>query len=144
MSSPVVVDASLATMWVVPEPFSDRALQQVECWADEQSWLLAPCFLLAEVTNALYKRVIRHEVQLAAAQDALRVLLGFGVELREEPGLAERAMELADELSRPTTYDCYYLALAEWYEGDLWTGDRRFFNAVRETHPRVKWIGSST
>lgn len=139
----VVVDASLAAMWALPEPHSTGALALVEQWAQDEVRLLAPCLLVAEVTNTLYKRVLRGELDPSAAEAALDVIFAFGVELREEPALAARALSLARHLRRPTTYDCHYLALAERYDCALWTGDRRFYNAVHRAEPRVRWIGAS-
>lgn len=137
----VVVDASFATMWAVPEPYSERALTLAARWTREGTQLLAPCLLLAEVTNAVYKRVVRGEMDVDTAQAALVVILGFGIEIREEPGMQRQAMALAHQLRRPATYDCQYLALAEHRACDLWTGDERFYNAVKHAHPHVQWIG---
>jgi predicted nucleic acid-binding protein len=95
------------------------------------------------VTNALYKRIVRGEVDLDTAQAALAIVLGFGIEIREEPGLQSQAMTLAQQLRRPSTYDCQYLALAEYHGCEFWTGDQRFYNAVKRTFPRVKWIGNA-
>lgn len=53
MSATVVIDASLATMWAVPEPHSEQALTLAGQWAETATRLLAPCLLVAEVTNAL-------------------------------------------------------------------------------------------
>jgi predicted nucleic acid-binding protein len=53
-------------------------------------------------------------------------------------------MMLAHENKRPSTYDCHYLALAERYECELWTGDERLYNAVGAKLPWVKWIGETT
>lgn len=142
MNAAAVVDASLAVMWAVPEPNSERALALASRWAEKGTRLLAPCLLLAEVTNALHKRIIRRELDHAAAQAALRIVLRFAIEIREEPGLPARALELAHRLGRPTTYDCHYLALAERHRCELWTGDQRFFNAVKGSMPIVRWIGS--
>jgi predicted nucleic acid-binding protein len=138
----VIVDASLAAMWALPEPRSAQALMMAQKWGQDNVHLLAPCLLIAELTNALYKRVLRDEMDLTTAESALGVIFGFGVELREEPGLAARALSLAAHLKRPTTYDCHYLALAERYDCALWTGDQRFYNAVHRAEPRVKWIGA--
>ncbi len=142
MSGKVVIDASLAAMWAVPERYSEQALTLAERWSQAGSRLLAPCLLLAEVTNALYKRMVRREMDLHAALGALRVILEFPIEIREEPGLQERAMALALELRQPTTYDCHYLALAEHHQCELWTGDQRFQRAAKDTFPFVMWIGN--
>jgi predicted nucleic acid-binding protein len=142
MTKIVVIDASLAAMWAVPEVYSDEALTLANRWAQEQTHLMAPCLILAEVTNAFYRRVVRREMDLATAVAALHVVLGFGIEIREDPGLHARAMELSHQLKRPTTYDCHYLALAEIHNCDLWTADERFYNSAKETMHHVKWIGN--
>jgi predicted nucleic acid-binding protein len=142
MTEAVVVDASLAVKWAIPEPYSERALELAEGWAGVGTRLLAPCLLIAEVTNALYKRIARGELDLATAEGALEIILAFSIELREEPGLPARAMALAQEFRRSTTYDCHYLALAERYDCELWTGDRRLYNAVRAALRRVKCVES--
>ena len=142
MSSIVVIDASLAAMWAVPENYSDQALTLANQWAEENTRLIAPCLMLTEVTNAFYKRVVRREMDLATGIAALHVVLEFGIEIREEPGLHSRSMELSHQLKRPTTYDCHHLALAEIHNCELWTGDERFYNSVKETMDQVKWIGN--
>ena len=142
MSKIVVIDASLAAMWAVPEAHSNQALVLANEWAQEHTRLIAPCLMLTEVTNAIYKRVVRREIELDTGIAALDVVLGFGIEIREEPGLHSRAMELSHQLKRPTTYDCHYLALAEICHCELWTGDERFYNSVKEAMHQVKWIGN--
>ena len=47
-----------------PGNYSDQALLLAETWSKEETPLLAPCLLLTEVTNALYKRIIRKEMDL--------------------------------------------------------------------------------
>lgn len=143
MSETVVIDASLAVMWAVPELYSEQALTRADQWAEAGTRLLAPCLLVAEVTNALYKRILLGEMDLGTAQAAFGIILGFAIDLREEPGLPAKVMALAHQLRRPTTYDCHYLALAEHYQCELCTGDQRFHNAVSQRIPRVKWIGTS-
>jgi len=141
MIKTVVIDASLAAMWAIPEYHSNRALTLAGQWAQEDTHLIAPCLILTGVTNAFYKRIVRREIDLATAIAALHVVMEFGIEIREEPGLHSMAIKLAHQLKRPTTYDYHYLALAEIHHCALWTGDERFYNSVRKTFHRVKWIG---
>ena len=142
MKGVVVIDASLAAMWGMPEAFTDRALALASKWAQEEIQPIAPSLILPEITNAFYKRVIRGETNLATAIEALHVVMDFGIEIREEPGLHAKAMELSHQMNRPNTYDCHYLALSEIHHCSLWTGDERFFNSVKRTFPQVKWIGN--
>ncbi|MFQ5739863.1 MAG: type II toxin-antitoxin system VapC family toxin [Acidobacteriota bacterium] len=141
MRGTVVVDASLATMWTIPGKQSPKALDMADRWAKAGTDLLAPSLILAETNNAVYKRVARGEMTIEVALKALEIILGFGIEISEQPGLQVSAMRLAHSLKRPTTYDCQYLALAQSCHCDLWTGDRRFFNSTHRRFPSVKWIG---
>ncbi len=142
MTKEIVVDASLTVMWAIPEHYSIQALSLADQWAKGDTRLIAPCLMLTELTNALYKRILRGEMELETTIEALRVVMGFGIEIREEPGLHSKALELSWQLRRPNTYDCHYLALGEIYRCDLWTGDERFYNSVRKSFPSVYWIGN--
>lgn len=141
MRAAAVIDASLAAMWVIPEPFSSKALSLVQRFDREKTTLIAPSLILTEITNALYKRVVRGEMDLPRALEGFNIILEFDIEIYEEAGLHARAMELSYRLNRPSTYDCHYLALAEMRQCPLWTGDKKFYHAAVNTFPWVKWIG---
>jgi predicted nucleic acid-binding protein len=141
MEQLVVIDASLAVMWAVPENYSDRALMLAETWNEEGTRLLAPSLLLTEVSNALYKRIIRKEMDLSKVRKALEVILAFGIEILEEAGLHTLAIEISLQLGQPATYDAHYLALALMVGCPLWTGDRRFYSSARKSFPQVHWVG---
>jgi predicted nucleic acid-binding protein len=141
MGNIVVIDASLAVMWAVPENYSVQALRLAETWGEEETRLLAPCLLLTEVTNALFKRIVRKEMNLTKVLEALEVILAFGIEIHEEAGLHALAIELSLQLGQPATYDAHYLALALMQDCPLWTGDRRFYQAAKKSFSRVQWVG---
>lgn len=140
-SKTVVIDASLAAMLVLPENHTPVALDLVENWAQQGVRMTAPGLILPEITNALHKRVVRQELDLRTAVTALNLILDFEIEIREQPGMPAKALELASRLRRSSAYDCYYLALAEMTDCPLWTGDRKFYQAVSATFPQVNWIG---
>ena len=142
MSQSVVIDASLAVQWAIAEEYSRQALALAQRWMEAGVLLLAPGLILAEINNAIYKRVVRKEMALQDAQEALDIILDFDFEIIEQPGLQKLAMQLGHRLGRPTTYDCQYLALAELQDCDFWTADRRFYNSAHREYTRVKWIGA--
>ncbi len=137
----VVVDASLAVKWAIPEPHTEQAFALAEHWASEGVQMIAPCLILAEITNAIYKRVRRSEMDLKTGEQALRTILDFGIEVREEVGLSEHALQLAYGLGMAATYDAHYLALAGKLGCNLWTGDRKLCNSTKGKFPWVKWVG---
>ena len=141
MKDSVVIDASLACLWVMPEQHTERAFALARRWVASGSRLIAPCLMLTEVTNAVYKRIRRKEMDLTTARQALQIVMEFDIEICEEPGFHERAIELADAFKMPTTYDAHYLALAERYTCPLWTADKKLYDSVRRKLPWVRWVG---
>jgi predicted nucleic acid-binding protein len=117
----MIVDASVAFKWFVPEPESDRALALFET----TEALYAPDLILTEVSNAMWARLRRlggdHGPAVKAAASALPRMLTLLVPVAE---LLPRAIDLAFDLQHPI-YDCIYLALAEREKAALITADRR-------------------
>lgn len=104
----LVVDASVATKWVLPETGSDRA----SALRHESEELIAPALIVGEIGNAIWKRVAWHEVQPDDAVRALETAINLVSRLVPMDDLAARALEIAIALQHPI-YDCFYLALAE-------------------------------
>ena len=98
LPGPVVIDASFAAMWVLPESYTSQALDLVESWERQGIRMMAPGLILPEITNALHKRVVRRELDLPTALKAMQLILDFDFEVREEPGIPARALELAARL----------------------------------------------
>jgi len=135
----VVVDASVAVKWVIPEVLSDRA----DALRSRTDRLLAPDFLLLEAANALWKKLIRREITAREAAYALDLLLGSTLDLRPSGPLLGRALALARRLRHPV-YDCVYLALAQVEGAALVTADRRLLAITAKPRARVTVIDLAT
>jgi predicted nucleic acid-binding protein len=128
VSELLVVDASVALKWVLPEANSGTALGLVG-----RRRLTAPDLLAVETANALWLRVRRRELTAIEARTALVDLLSVPVDYLPDRPLAHAALSLAADLEHPA-YDCVYLALAMDRAGIVVTADRRFAAAVA-AHP---------
>jgi predicted nucleic acid-binding protein len=138
--SPVVIDANLALKLVLPDPQREHASALVARLMSQGSELVAPALWAYETTSTLCKAV--HFGQLTPDEErrALSQLLGLGVRLVvPDVGQNRQALEWTLRLKRASAYDSYYLALAEALKCDLWTFDRRLFNAVDLSW--VRWAG---
>lgn len=114
----LVVDASVALKWVVPESLSEHADRLLAGDHD----LAAPDLLGTEAANALWKKVLRNELSPRDAREALYLLLHGGLTWHATQPLLPRALEIA-RLARHPIYDCVYLALAERLGAPLVTAD---------------------
>jgi predicted nucleic acid-binding protein len=121
----VVVDASVAVKWFVPEILSDEAARLL----DGAFELAAPDLLWAEVGNILWKKVGRHELTAAEARAVLAALARVPLAVVPSSVLVEAALEIA-VAQRRSVYDALYVALAVARAGVLVTGDERLANAL--------------
>jgi len=118
----VVVDASVAFKWFVPdEPHSVEAAALLR----SEDLLLAPEILVAEVCNIAWRSARVGRIEPEQATRIAAVLPGLFSSLIGSGLLAQRAVEIARELDHPV-YDCLCLSLAEVRQTTLVTADRRF------------------
>lgn len=115
----MVVDASVAVKWVVPEAGSDAATDLLG------RELSAPTLWLAEAASALRKKKRRGEITEDEARERAQDLADAPIEPIELPILLPSAMRIASELDH-SIYDCFYLAAALLRDAPLVTADRRF------------------
>jgi predicted nucleic acid-binding protein len=126
--SRLVLDASVAVKWYLPEIHGDRALRVLEGGHE----LLAPDLLYAEVGSALWKRVKRGEILESEAEEVLASLGRLPIRVYGIKELAPPAFEIACA-SGQTVYDSLYLAVAVSGRCPLFTADRSLYDAVKRT-----------
>ena len=118
--SAYVIDASVAVKWFVPELHSREAAALL----DPTFALHAPDLLFAEVSNALWKKTRRRELNPGEARLVLRGLASVPLEVTPTRQLAAGALDLALDAGC-TAYDAVYLALAIHHNCRLVTADER-------------------
>ncbi|MBV9585989.1 MAG: type II toxin-antitoxin system VapC family toxin [Alphaproteobacteria bacterium] len=133
----IVIDASVAVKWVLPEPRTEAAL------ALRNEQLIAPALWLAEAANALWRHVrlgeLTGEQALALMAELEKApVASFPIEPHITP-----ALEIAARAGHPV-YDCVYLALALHRDTHVMTDDRRFAAAAARlgVGDRVRLLGS--
>ena len=122
----LVVDASVAVKWVVPEPDSDRA----ESLRDHN--LVAPDLLFSECANILWKKLRLGNLTSEQASTAAQTLEVADVVVVSTKAYLRRAVAIAAALDHPA-YDGIYLALAEAFGLRLVTADDRLIRRLRES-----------
>ena len=115
----LVVDASVAVKWLLPEPLHEEAMRLLEL----ESIFLAPDLIVAEVANTAWKKVQRGEIDSATAERAAAALCSGFPKLYRSESLSLRALQIALHL-RHAVYDCFYLACAELVDAVLVTDDQ--------------------
>jgi predicted nucleic acid-binding protein len=127
----LVVDASVAVMWFVPEPHSITAKEILT----QDGALHAPDLFRAEVVSVLCRKIQIKELKADEGRDALNAFLQLPVQFHATADLLVPAFEVA-LVSRQYVNDCVYLILAAQLDIGMVTGDKRFFKAIQKTEFR--------
>jgi predicted nucleic acid-binding protein len=139
----LAIDASTAAQWQLSEePEAERARYMLRDYAADKVAFVAPTIWHYEVANVINKAVGTRRLTEEEGSLAFQALQALDIEFVPFPTPAE-VYRLACTYRR-SVYDSLYLAAAQSQQIDLWTGDRKLYNAVRPSLPFVKWIGDYT
>ncbi|MDJ0736896.1 MAG: type II toxin-antitoxin system VapC family toxin [Nostocaceae cyanobacterium] len=106
-------------------------------WEQNQTQIIAPTLLRYEVTNVFHRMQLAKQLLHTEAQESLYNALNLSIQFYGDLQLHQQAWEIAQQFNFSATYDAHYLALAQRYQADFYTGDKRLFNAVCST---LSWI----
>jgi predicted nucleic acid-binding protein len=133
----VVVDASVAVKWFIPEELSADA----RMFLAAEYELLTPDLLWAELGNVLWKKHRRGELDQRTASRLFGDVSRIPIEFHAVGRWTGAALELAMRYG-VTVYDGLYLALAAGNGCRVVTADRRLHEACREGPLKhlVEWV----
>lgn len=117
----LVIDASVAVKWVVPEEWSDVA-RELSGLTDR---LIAPRLIMTEVANALARKTMHGLLDREEAAFHYRTLTIMLPDLITIDDMIEPAFQKACALRHPI-YDLIYLETAQRFDAQVVTADRRF------------------
>jgi predicted nucleic acid-binding protein len=138
----ICVDASLALMWMLRDRWENEARALAVQWANDRAHLVAPAIFRAEVTSLLREWVYRSDISTSDGRTLLKESFRWSVTVfPDNKELQLEAMSIAARFNHPKAYDSQYLALAQVFGCELWTGDRRLVNSLGGVLPWVHFVG---
>ena len=140
----IVVDASVAVKWFLPEEgetLVSQAVALLDAYDDDQARFVVPDLFYVETASAIWKAVRAGRVSRAFGDQALVLLMQREFPTVPTLKLLDRAFQIAADYGR-TVYDSLYVALAVQTSAQLITADERLANALAARFP-VKWLGAA-
>jgi len=138
MTFQVCVDASFVLKLLLDEPESQTVNALWAEWLAGGVDVCAPYHLAFEVVSVIRNHVYRGNISAEAGRLAFEAFLAQDIQMIPPEPLYQRAWELAEQLGRPTVYDTFYVAAAEFVDCDLWTYDKTLYRAAHEVLPLIK------
>jgi predicted nucleic acid-binding protein len=136
-----VLDANVATAWVLSYPHSANAIRVRDDFRGLIHELIASSTFFGEVASALTKAERQQIIKVGEARRLLSVVLGTApIFIPYEP-LAYEATDISSR-TRSSFYDCLLLALAKHENCEVLTGDERFVRNGQTHYPFVRSIST--
>jgi len=132
----VVVDASVAAMWFLPERHSHNALLLLGPEYD----LAAPDLIRAEITSALLRAARLELIGVEHARRSLEEMSRAPVRLSPAVEHVDAAFRLAQRHGG-SLYDAIYIALAQSLEAPVVTNDAELAAVATRAGVRAQLIG---
>jgi predicted nucleic acid-binding protein len=139
----VVVDASVAVKWFLPETgesLVSEAIALLDEYDREEVRFAVPDLFYVETASAIWKAVRVGRVPRAFGDQALVLLTQRKFPTVPSLKLLDKAFQIAVDHGR-TVYDSLYVALAVQTNSQLITADERLANSLASRFP-VKWLGA--
>jgi predicted nucleic acid-binding protein len=135
----ILVDASVAAKWLLPENGSEAALALVA----GPDLLFAPSVIRLEVLGAITRRARKGQATKSESLDRCSKWLGYldagTISLVPEGAILNEAVELALGIKHPL-HDCLYLAAARQLGAKLVTADRPFWERAKTNYADVELL----
>lgn len=133
----IVVDASVAIKWFLPEIHTDAA----KAVLNRNARLLAPDLIFSEMGNILWKKTRKKELTNVIAHAILNDFKKMPFEIHESEILLDKAWKIAS-LYDCSVYDSLYVALAETEKSRLVTADKVLYNRLKKTtlEKNLLWV----
>jgi predicted nucleic acid-binding protein len=133
----ICVDANFVVKLINSSSETSPYLKLWDNWEQNQTQIIAPTLLCYEVTNVFHRMQLAKQLLNTEAQESLNNALNLPIQFYGDWQLHQQAWNIAQQFNLPATYDAHYLALAQRFQADFYTGDKRLFNKV---HSFLLWI----
>ena len=133
----LVVDASVAIKWFIPEIHSINAIGLLDMPLN----FVAPDLIFSEMGNILWKKYRQKDLSLKNATQVLYDFKRTPIDIFSNELLFESTWDIATNYGT-TFYDSSYLALAHIKKCLLITADKKLYTLLRQTRlsPLLLWV----
>ncbi len=136
----ICVDANFVVFLVQADSETSPFIVLWEEWQEQNRRIIAPTLFCYEVTNVFHRMSLAGQISLEEAEQLLQDALNLRITLYGDKALHQRALTLAKNLNLTAAYDTHYLALAEKFNAEFYTSDRRLFNSVKDVIPWINLV----
>ncbi|AFY47646.1 putative nucleic acid-binding protein, contains PIN domain [Nostoc sp. PCC 7524] len=133
----ICVDSNFVVKLIKNSSQNSTHLTLWDNWEQNQTQIIAPTLLCYEVTNVFHRMQLAKQLLKTEAEECINLAFNLSIQFYSDRQLHQQAWEFTQQFNLPATYDAHYLALAQRFQADFYTGDKRLFNSVSSV---LSWI----
>ena len=135
MKKVIIIDASLAAKWLLPDEEDFTAETIKKSFANREIAIAVPFFIFYEVNNILRSAVLSKRITLKDSLNLYKGFLSLNFNVYSSEELFQNILQIALEL-KISSYDAVYVALAQSLQIPLYTADAKLVR--KANHKLVK------
>jgi predicted nucleic acid-binding protein len=138
----LVIDANIAIALVMYVDYTPACRALMKSAAQAQTQLCVPMLWEYEITSTLRKFQAAGRLTSSEVETGLGQLYQLKIErVPPDMNLHNQALAWAARANQVVAYDAQYLALAESLGAEMWTADKRLYNALKDSVAWLHWGG---
>jgi predicted nucleic acid-binding protein len=137
----ITIDASAALKWQFRDETNiEDAVNMLLDYEESKVYFIVPRLFYYEIANAIYIAVQRGRITDDVGKSIINDMLAIEAEVIDSLELLKTAYLNAKKYGI-SVYDSIYLTLADEHGVLLYTGDRKFYNTIKDKKRFIRWIG---
>ena len=134
MKKVIIIDASVAAKWLLPDEDDFRADSIKRAFANRQIEIAVPVFIFYEVNNLLKSAVLSNRISFKDSLDFYEYFLNLNFNIHSSKLLLKNTLQTALKLEI-SSYDASYIALAEYLQSPFYTAYEKLIKKTKS-----KWV----
>ena len=130
MKKVIIIDASIAAKWLLPDEDDFIADTIKRAFGNRQVEIAVPIFIFYEVNNLLKSAALRSRISFKDALDFYENFLNLNFNIHSSKLLLKNTLQIALEFEI-SSYDASYIALAEYLKTPFYTADLKLLKKAK-------------
>lgn len=132
MKKTIIIDASVAAKWLLPDEYDPRANIVKKAFKDREIAVAVPTLIFYEINNLLKSAVLSKRISLKDSVDFYKNFINLGFTVHWSKELLRKTLQKALNLNI-SSYDAAYVVLAENLQIPLFTADEKLVKKAKSS-----------
>lgn len=136
MKKTIIIDASVAAKWLLPDEYDPRANIVKKAFTDREIAIAVPTLIFYEINNLLKSAVLSKRISVKDSVDFYKNFINLDFIIHWSKELLRKTLQKALNLNI-SSYDASYVVLAEYLQIPLYSSDEKLVKKAASSLVKV-------